>query len=88
MRKIRFHGFEPIFLDQAGVMRARRAARSATRRVAAPLKIFGLSREATENFSRAGAALRSSTGKTFFVRNLALITMVPSNTTNPDANQV
>ena len=33
-------GFEPIFLDQTSVMRARSAARSAARRVAAPLENF------------------------------------------------
>ena len=34
------HWFEPIFLDQTSVMRARSAARSAARRVAAPLENF------------------------------------------------
>ena len=41
-KKRPFHGFEPgfepIFLDQTSVLRARSAARSAARRVAAPLE--------------------------------------------------
>ena len=72
-----FHGFEPIFLDQTSILRARSAARSATRRVAAPLENFGLPRVGYEHFSRGGAALRSSTGKTKVGLLLELSTMVP-----------
>ena len=63
-------------------MRARSAARSATRRVAAPLENFGLPREGYEHFSRGGAALRSSTGKIKVGLLLELSTMVPLNYVN------
>ena len=66
-------------------MCARSAARSATRRVAAPLENFGLPREGYEKFSRGGAALRSSTGKTKVGLLLELSIMVPSNCANYDA---
>ena len=70
-------GFEPTFVDQTSVMRARSAARSATRRVAALLENFGLPREGYEDFSRGGAALRSSTGKIKVGLLLELSTLVP-----------
>ena len=80
MRKYRlFMGSNAFFLDQTSILRARSAARSAARRVAAPLENFGLPREGYEDFSRGGAALRSSTGKTKVGLLLELITMVSSN---------
>ena len=84
MRNPSFFGFEPIFLDQPSILRARSAARSATRRVAAPLENFGLPKGGNEDFSMKRSTLRSSTGKTKVGLLLELSNMVPSNCANYD----
>ena len=47
-----FHGFEPSFVDQTSVMRARGAARGAARRGAAPLENFGVKSRLHTSFSQ------------------------------------
>ena len=71
-------GSEPVFLDQPSILRARSAARSATRRVAAPLENFGPPKGGNEDFSMKRSTLRSSTGKTKVGLLLELSIMVPS----------